>query len=195
MGSNTCLHCGASIPQKRKFCGSSCSAKHNNTRHTRSATSRKLVSDKLRAFHKLPSLPELRVHTGVCRACGATGLTGSKKFCNVHCQGPGMRKIRAERGELRTSASLKLYLLENTPGVCVECGQGGEHNGKPLTLQMDHIDGNSDNNSLTNLRLLCPNCHTQTPTYGSKKHEGGVRARRWRNWYNRVKTISPSSIE
>lgn len=53
--------------------------------------------------------------------------------------------------------------------ICSECGLGSEWNGKKLTLQIDHIDGNSENNILTNLRLLCPNCHTQTPTYGSKK--------------------------
>jgi 5-methylcytosine-specific restriction endonuclease McrA len=52
---------------------------------------------------------------------------------------------------------------------CAECGIGPEWNNKVLTLQLDHIDGNSENNMLENLRLLCPNCHTQTSTYGSKK--------------------------
>lgn len=41
--------------------------------------------------------------------------------------------------------------------------------GKQITLHLDHIDGDHDNNELVNLRVLCPNCHTQTPTYGSKK--------------------------
>lgn len=41
-------------------------------------------------------------------------------------------------------------------------------NTKPLCLQLEHIDGNSDNNKLNNLQLLCPNCHSQTPTWGAK---------------------------
>lgn len=40
---------------------------------------------------------------------------------------------------------------------------------KPLSLQLDHINGINNDNRLENLRFLCPNCHTQTPTWGSKK--------------------------
>jgi len=40
--------------------------------------------------------------------------------------------------------------------------------GKPITLQLDHIDGDHRNNRLPNLRLLCPNCHSQTDTYAGK---------------------------
>jgi 5-methylcytosine-specific restriction endonuclease McrA len=57
---------------------------------------------------------------------------------------------------------------------CEECGQGTVWNGKPLTLHLDHIDGDHGNNLLENLRILCPHCHTQTPTYGAKNrdHDG-----------------------
>jgi 5-methylcytosine-specific restriction endonuclease McrA len=37
--------------------------------------------------------------------------------------------------------------------------------GKPITLHLDHIDGDNTNNRIENLRLLCPNCHSQTSTY------------------------------
>lgn len=40
---------------------------------------------------------------------------------------------------------------------------------KPIPLELDHIDGNYSNNNLSNLRLLCPNCHTFTPTYRRRK--------------------------
>lgn len=52
--------------------------------------------------------------------------------------------------------------------ICYICGLSNEWNNQPLTLQLDHIDGDKFNNVIENLRLLCPNCHTQTPTFGSK---------------------------
>lgn len=54
------------------------------------------------------------------------------------------------------------------PYVCVGCGNIGNHNGVPLTLQLDHIDGDNTNNEFLNLRFLCPNCHSQTDTFGGK---------------------------
>lgn len=45
--------------------------------------------------------------------------------------------------------------------------------GQPIPIELDHIDGNPENNELDNLRLICPNCHAQTPTYkGANKGNG-----------------------
>jgi hypothetical protein len=41
--------------------------------------------------------------------------------------------------------------------------------GKPIALELEHCDGNHQNNELENLKILCPNCHAQTPTYRNKK--------------------------
>lgn len=51
---------------------------------------------------------------------------------------------------------------------CVLCGQGSQWNGKALRLQLDHINGDRCDNRLENLRLLCPNCHSQTPTFAGR---------------------------
>ena len=52
---------------------------------------------------------------------------------------------------------------------CEICGQLPEWNGKPLVLQLDHINGDHYDNRIENLRIVCPNCHTQTDTFGTKK--------------------------
>lgn len=59
---------------------------------------------------------------------------------------------------------LKAGLLEYK---CSECTLS-EWRGKPLTLQLDHINGINNDHRLSNLRFLCPNCHSQTDTYAGK---------------------------
>lgn len=54
---------------------------------------------------------------------------------------------------------------------CIECGNKGEWNGKPISLHLDHENGVNNDNRLENLRFLCPNCHSQTPTYGGKANK------------------------
>lgn len=64
--------------------------------------------------------------------------------------------------------SIKKWLKEERGHKCEECGIE-EWNGKRLPMEVDHIDGNTKNNELTNLKVLCPNCHSQTPTWRKKK--------------------------
>lgn len=51
---------------------------------------------------------------------------------------------------------------------CSCCGQLPEWNGKPLQLQVDHVNGNPKDNKIENLRVLCPNCHSQTDTWSGR---------------------------
>lgn len=50
---------------------------------------------------------------------------------------------------------------------CEECGIA-EWNGKPLAVELDHINGNSSDHQIDNLKMLCPNCHSQTETFRAK---------------------------
>jgi hypothetical protein len=62
-------------------------------------------------------------------------------------------------------------LSENLiPYTCQLCDNDGTHNGLPLSLHLDHINGVSNDHRLENLRFLCPNCHTQTETYAGKNN-------------------------
>lgn len=69
------------------------------------------------------------------------------------------------------SAKLKKRLVDE--GIkqdrCEICGQGNTWNGKLLVLQLDHINGIHTDNRLENLRIVCPNCHTQTDTFCTRK--------------------------
>ena len=70
-----------------------------------------------------------------------------------------------------------------------ECEQGlkTEWQGVAIPLEMDHIDGDSDNNVEENLRLVCPNCHALSPY--SKGGNWG-RGRERRKQLRRVKALS-----
>lgn len=65
------------------------------------------------------------------------------------------------------SSRLRRRLIEEgrLKNKCVECGQGPEWFGEELTIQLDHINGDPTDNRIENLRLLCPNCHSQTKTF------------------------------
>jgi hypothetical protein len=99
-------------------------------------------------------------------------------FCDNNCRKGFLalkRKTKIESGNCSESHLLKEYIKQTNNDNCAICGQLPTHNNLPLTLQLDHIDGNSDNNKLENLRLLCPNCHTQTPTFKSRNFKNTKR--------------------
>lgn len=127
-----------------------------------------------------------------CIECGKDCLWGRSKinkYCDSVCQQNYIWKNvtvpRIESGEATSNSAktLKKYLIEKVGELCSDCGIGGRWNEKPLILQLDHIDGNSDNNFVSNLRLLCPNCHSQTDTFGSKGNGSRYSKHTKRNLY------------
>jgi len=102
-----------------------------------------------------------------------------KKFCNNNrCQHEYNRKRAIDMG-IAGSGSTKRHLIETRGYKCEKCGID-KWNDKHISLELDHIDGNFNDNSLNNVRLLCPNCHSQTETFKSKNIGKG----RLRNEYS-----------
>ena len=76
------------------------------------------------------------------------------------------------------SGYIKRYIYEKFGQRCSLCGWDTKH---PITgkcpLEIDHIDGNSENNTEDNLRVICPNCHALTNSYRNLNKGNG---REWR---------------
>jgi hypothetical protein len=108
-------------------------------------------------------------------------------FCNNSCQHEYDARerealIRASgvvTPHYKCSKAIKAFLLRERGHRCEVCG-GTEWLGQPIPLVLDHINGNSEDCRLVNLRLVCGNCDMQLPTYKSKNRGHGRFARRKR---------------
>jgi 5-methylcytosine-specific restriction endonuclease McrA len=73
-------------------------------------------------------------------------------------------------------SSLLIVLLEQNL-ACHKCNIT-EWLGEPITLELEHIDGNRHNNTRENLEGLCPNCHSLTPTWRGRNNKLSTRQKR-----------------
>jgi hypothetical protein len=124
-----------------------------------------------------------------CINCGLTKRSNGKKYCGPTCQALFQSKEKVKkwlagelsgmRGKTATASWIKRYVLETRGHKCESC-----HNsvwmGQPIPLDLDHIDGDFRNNIEKNLRLLCYNCHGQTPTYKGANKKGRPRSKYYR---------------
>ena len=90
----------------------------------------------------------------------------SNRWCCRECREDFLAKEKISSGNYSRSSAFS-YFKRFTEYKC-SCCEITDWNNKPLSLQIDHIDGNNSNNLIENLRYLCPNCHTQTDTWGIK---------------------------
>lgn len=69
-----------------------------------------------------------------------------------------------QKNSIASRSKIKREFVKLVEYKCSECYNVGEHNGKKLVLELDHINGVNSDNRFENLRLLCPNCHSQQKT-------------------------------
>lgn len=106
----------------------------------------------------------------VCLNCGESfdyrPSQSFGKYCSNKCQGEYNVKSRFVKNG-KWHFNMSIYLKKLRGNKCEECGIE-KWNDKEISMHVDHIDGDRSNNTFDNLKLLCPNCHSQTPTFGTK---------------------------
>ena len=138
-----------------------------------------------------PRFEPVYLHQMKCKHCHLEleKFRYSTKYCSNACQNAAQIDLKKKAlldGEyigrhLQFRGWARTVIEEIKGNKCVCCGIIDTYFGEPITLQVDHIDGIATNNQVNNLRLLCPNCHSQTPTYGAKNKGRSTRVSRRSN--------------
>ena len=131
-----------------------------------------------------------------CKNCGKEiTAKNNTKFCCIKCcseyRQKEIYKKYLEDNSIawgyKNMQHYKKYFLEDQDHRCAICGMKDEWNGKPLVFVLDHINGNADDNSRDNLRLICPNCDSKLDTFKSKnKHSARAK-------YRNIKIMEPDN--
>jgi hypothetical protein len=143
--------------QTRSFCSQSCAATHNN-------------------------IGRIRRVLKYCLNCSNVLTNNKKVYCNNTCQQSAQKKVKIDSGlEKCSSQFIRRFLLEKHGSKCMKCGwcEVNKSTGK-VPIELNHIDGNSQNNEMDNLELLCPNCHSLTPNFRALNKGNGRHKRRMR---------------
>lgn len=179
-GTKICKHCKrgfavTSRDRRKKFCSRSCSASFNNS---------------------VSHVKHGKYAKGKICVCGQVIPRYNRKYCSIECRTTSQREKRIAdwlSGELvitseyGVSGIIREYLMQQAGYRCTnaECSvPGGWFGTNPVTqrtcLTIDHIDGDATNNSPGNLRVLCPNCHSMTPNFGSLNTGKSTRSYRYK---------------
>ena len=164
-----CGFCGACLPyekRRHKFCNRSCSASHNNAGIVRN-----------------PRKIDRRTH---CLRCSqpikAAGIIYcSRKRSHAYRVEQFAEKLLSGMEGMRPGSipAIRCCLIRLRGEQCEECHWNRRN---PVTdrvpLEVHHMDGNFENNKIGNIRLLCPNCHSLTPTFRNLNKGNGRGYRR-----------------
>lgn len=139
MGSNCCTLCGYVACTREQLAG-------HRSGHVRRGELPKALKKEKKEYR--------------CESCDKNFPTGG---------GLGAHRLSHKRefDKLLSVDSRKRHLIRMRGRMC-ECCKNSTWLDQPIPIHMDHVDGNPDNNKIDNLRLLCPNCHLLTSTWGSR---------------------------
>lgn len=117
----------------------------------------------------------------ICKNCGKELTNLNSDFCCLECFHEFRHKLayddflkhpeKYSRADYSPKA-FKKDILEEQGNVCAICGCKPFWNGKNLVFVLDHIDGHASHNYRDNLRMICPNCDSQTDTFKSRNKNG-----------------------
>ena len=185
-----------------KFCSSSCSAKTNNPKRSLKNNTSTIKVTNVKEKNTIQSYITRECHYCTTPFTKYAYLGKRQKYCSLSCSAAHRKeqqwspiKEAIQRGETKirdniesNNSIFKKYLIEKHSAKCMRCSWSeiNSFTGR-IPIELEHKDGDCTNNSLSNLELLCPNCHSLTSTYkGANKRAGGsARYKVWKTYFNK----------
>lgn len=164
-----CINCDNDAIRHKRYCPD-CYNEKNKERIQKQNKKAELYYQKLSQYNG---------EAGKCLFCGQE-TKSMRLFCSERCAKTHLTQtIRSEwenrvkkdgfyydREYTGSSSIVRKYIIRQHGNNCMVCGQSGENwQGKPITLIVDHIDGDAHNWAIENIQLVCPNCDSQLPTF------------------------------